>query len=293
MLVVGASSGIGRACALAFAERGARLVLAARNRQRLAAVAEACERSGATAVHVVPTDVLDELSVRTLIDEAVQRCGRIDVAVYCAAVMAYGTIEDLPADAFEHVVDTSVQGTANVARAVLPVMRAHGHGTLIVVTSLLASIPVPQMGAYVVGKWAQLGLARVLQLETRDAPNVNVCIVAPGAVDTPIYERAANFIGRRAGAPPPVDPPEKVARAVVRCADRPRNRLSVGWANRFIILGFRVVPRLFDRLVSPLFQRFSLSDRRTAPTYGNVFDAEYEPDEDDVSRPPTRENVLS
>ena len=244
-------------------------------------------------MHVVPTDVLDELSVRTLFDEAAQRVGRIDVVVHSAAVMAYGTIEGLPADAFTQVVDTSVQGTANVARVLLPVMRAHDHGTLIVVTSLLASIPVPQMGAYVVGKWAQLALARVLQLETRDAPNVNVCIVAPGAVDTPIYERAANFIGRRAGAPPPVDPPEKVARAVVRCADRPRSRLSVGWANRFIILGFRVVPPLYDQLVSPLFQRFSLSDRRTAPTYGNIFDAEYEPDEDDVSRPPTRENVLS
>ncbi len=227
-----------------------------------------------------------------LVEDVVAAHGRIDVVVHSPAVMAYGTLERLPADVFTRVVDTSVHGTANVIRTVVPQFRQQPNGgTFIVVTSLLASIPVPQMGAYIVGKWAQLALARVLQLETRGAPRVHVCVVAPGAVDTPIYRRAANFVGRCGRPPSPIASAEDVARAVARRADRPRSSTSVGWANHVIVLGFRVLPWAFNALVTPLFDHFAMSRDAVPATTGNVFDPYFTPgdvsdvDMEDTLRP--------
>jgi NAD(P)-dependent dehydrogenase (short-subunit alcohol dehydrogenase family) len=271
VVVLGASSGIGRACARAFASQGARVVLAARGEERLAEVRRECDEDGAADTLTVPTDVLDEDQVRRLVERAVAAYGRVDVVVHSANVMAYGTIEDVPPAVFERVVDTAVHGTANVARGVLPTFRAQGAGTLVIVTSLLASVPVPLMGAYIAAKWGQHGLARVLQLEVRDVPDVHVCTVAPGSVDTPIFRQAANFAGYAGRPPPPVASPEKVARAVLRSADRPAKRRSVGPANGIVLLGYRLLPPLYDRLVGPLARIGVFTRDMVAPTVGNVF----------------------
>jgi len=271
VVVLGASSGIGRACALRFARGGEHLVLAARGADGLATAAAACREAGAAAVEVVTADVLDEAAVGAVITRATDVFGRLDVVVHTANVMAYGRVLDVPTRVFERVVDTSVHGTANVARAALPVMRRQGHGTLILVTSLLSSVPVPMMGAYIAGKWGQDGLARILQLELRGARGVHVCTVAPGAVDTPIFRRAANFAGFVGRPPPPVVSADRVAKAVARSADRPRKRRSVGPANTLVILGYRLLPPLYDRLVGPLARVGALSRERIGPTDGNVF----------------------
>ncbi|HKH06137.1 MAG TPA: SDR family NAD(P)-dependent oxidoreductase [Acidimicrobiales bacterium] len=271
VVVLGASSGIGRACAVRFARKGDRLLLAARAADGLATAAAECREAGAAAVEAVPTDVMDEESVHALVMHATDVFGRLDVVVHSANVMAYGAFEDLPTRVFERVVDTSVHGTANVARAALPVLRRQEHGTLILVTSLLSSVPVPGMGAYIAGKWGQDGLARVLQLELRAARGVKVCTVAPGAVDTPIFRRAANFAGFVGRPPPPVVSADRVARAVARSADRPRKRRSVGPANPLVILGYRLLPPLYDRLVVPLARIGTLTREPIPPTDGNVF----------------------
>jgi len=272
VVVVGASSGIGRASAHRFAERGDRLLVAARSHDALEVVAAECWERGAADVAVAVTDVLDERSVAEMIETAITRHSRIDVVIFSAGVMAYGSVEAVPADVFTRVVDTAVHGTANVARAALPVLREQGRGTFIVLTSLLASIPLPEMGAYITGKWGQLALARVLQLETREDREIHVCTVSPGAVDTPIYRTAANFAGRVGRPPAPVASPERLADAVIRCADRPRKNVSVGQTNALIMLGFRLLPPVFDALAGPLMRRFALSEQTVEPTTGNVFD---------------------
>lgn len=275
-LVVGASSGIGRATARLLATDGADLVLLARDRARLEVVADECRTAGAATVTVAPGDVLDRDRLEEVVADAVARYGRIDLVVQSAAVMAYGTIEELPPDVFERVVDVTVKGTANVARATLPRLRAQdGGGTLVVVTSLLASVPVPMVGAYITAKWAQLGLSRVLQLETRDAPDVHVCTVAPGAIDTPIYRHAARYGTGVPKPPPPVAPPERVAKAIVACLDRPRRTRNVGPVNRIVVTGFRLVPQVFDALVGPLF-RWTFSSDGAHDTVGNVHDARHD-----------------
>jgi NAD(P)-dependent dehydrogenase (short-subunit alcohol dehydrogenase family) len=271
VVVTGASSGIGLSTARAFAARGARLVLASRSAEQLATVAAQCLADGATSAEVVVTDVADERSAQNLIDTAVATHGRLDVVVHSATVMAYGAIEELPTEIFTAVVNTAIQGTFFVARATLAAFRSQRRGHLVVVNSLLGAIAAPQMGAYVVGKWGQAGLLRVLQLETRDEPEILVSSVSPGGVNTPIYSQAANVTGRSARPPLPVDSPEKVARAILSCVDRRRARVSVGPANPVIVAGFRLAPRVYDALVTPLLHLASLTRRPLSePSAGNV-----------------------
>jgi len=271
VVVTGASSGIGLSAARAFAGRGAELVLASRSAERLAVVAAQCLAEGAASASVAVTDVADEQAVRRLIDGALDQHGRIDVVVHAATVMAYGTLEEVPTEIFTAVVDTAVKGTFFLARAALAAFRTQHHGHLVVVNSLLGSIAAPQMGAYVVAKWGQAGMLRVLQLETRDEPAILVSSVSPGGVNTPIYSQAANVTGRSARPPAPVDSPEKVARAIVSCVDRRRARVSVGLANPLIVAGFRLLPRVYDALVTPLLHLASLTRHpATEPSTGNV-----------------------
>src|SRR4051812_618964 len=159
IVLSGASSGIGRAAGVAFARAGDQVVLAARGRDGLEAVAAA---AGGDPL-VVTADVLRQEDVDRGAAAAGGRFGRIDVWVDTAAVMAYGRFEDIPAEVFDRAVSTDLLGPANVARAALRQFRAQGRGTLILGSSLLARIVTPYMSAYVTAKWGQRGLTRALR----------------------------------------------------------------------------------------------------------------------------------
>ncbi|MDG4826493.1 SDR family NAD(P)-dependent oxidoreductase [Asanoa sp. WMMD1127] len=270
VVVTGASSGIGRATALAFARRGDRLVLSSRSPEALGRIADECRALGAV-VRVEPVDINDAAAVRALSDTAATVFGRVDVWVNTAAVMAYGTFEELPAEVFDQVVRTDLLGGATVARVALARFRAQGAGVLVLGGSLLSVATAPYMSAYITSKWGLRGLARTLQQETRDAPDIHVCLVDPGGVDTPIYRTAANYTGRIGRPPPPVDRPEKVANAIVKLAERPRRARSVGLANRFVRLGFATMPPVYDVLVGPLMRLGGLSRDPVDANTGNVF----------------------
>lgn len=265
-LVVGGSSGIGLASARELIARGYRVVLMARDADRLTAVASELGAGTTTA----PADLLDAEAVSRVVLAIMAEHGSLDVVVHTAQVMAYGRIEDVPAHIFDTVVDIAVHGTANLARAVLPVFRSQGHGSLIVVNSLLGHIVVPQMGAYVTAKWAQLAMIRTLQLETRDVPDIHISEVSPGAIDTPIYEQAANYTGREPAPPPPVLSPATMARAVVDCIEGPRRHVDVGPANKIATLGFYLMPWVYDRIVGPLVQLAVFRGSDVPASDGNV-----------------------
>jgi NAD(P)-dependent dehydrogenase (short-subunit alcohol dehydrogenase family) len=271
-VVIGASSGIGLSTARELARRGEHLFLAARSEARLQTVAAQCRAEGAAAATVVVTDVGDEASVDALFTEVKAQHGRVDVVVHTATVMAYGTVEQVPSAIFTTVVDTAVNGTFFTARAALRMFRPQGRGTLVVVNSLLGSIAAPEMGAYATSKWGQAALIRTLQLETRNERNIRICSISPGGVNTPIYSQAANYTGRTAQPPPPIDAPEKVAATVVRCIDHPRSRVSLGIANPLIVTGFRILPQIYDALVTPLLHLASLTRKPTEPSTGNVLE---------------------
>jgi NAD(P)-dependent dehydrogenase (short-subunit alcohol dehydrogenase family) len=271
VLVTGASSGIGLATAVAAAREGDHLVLAARGESALKSAALECEHAGAASVHDVPTDVSDDEAVRRCVAEALEISGHIDVVVHAAGVVTYGRTEVVPPAVYESVLRTNVLGSVNVARHVLPVMRGHERGTFVLLGSVIGHIGVPGMSPYVVSKWGVRALARQLQLENRDRPDVRVVYVAPGGVDTPIYEVGGNFLGFAGRPPPPVTTPEKVAARILRSVDHPRARVQVGLANDVMRFGFNAMPGLFDVLVGPLFSLAAQDRSETvAPAPGNV-----------------------
>jgi short-subunit dehydrogenase len=271
-LIVGASSGIGRATAIRLATEGDRLILMARSGEALAAAAKACRKAGASEVNVVAGDIAQASDAQAVVDVMLKAYGRIDVVVLTATVMSYGSIENTPADIFTTVADVAIHGTLHLSKAILPVMRSQGAGLFIVVNSLLGSVTVPQMGAYATAKWGQRALVRTLQQETRNAKNIHVCLVSPGSTNTPIYYQAANYTGRTARPPAPVQQPEQTAAAIAGLTRRPRGHVSipVGPPNPFIITGFRLAPWIYDRLVGPLFTLTGLTRNPAAATRGNV-----------------------
>ncbi len=279
VLITGASSGIGRATAHEYARQGARLVLVSRSREALEVTAAECRELGSAAADVEPVDVADGEAVLALVDRVLKAHGRIDVCVHAAALIAFGEFLDVPAEVFDRVVTTNVLGTANVARAVLPGMRDLDHGTLVVVGSVLGRISVPQLVSYCTGKWAVRGLTRMLSQSVRDRPGVHVVGVSPGAVNTPVYEQAANVTGRAARPPAPVDPPEKVARAVLKAAGHRRGEVSVGIANPVMALGHELLPPVYDRIVGPLMGLLALTRVPMDPHPGNVLDPSPEGEE--------------
>lgn len=277
VVVTGASSGIGLEAVALLRARGDHVVLASRSRQALEAAVTRTAPTGDGSSEpgravVVPTDVGDRDAVEALFATARAELGRVDAVVHAAAVLAYGRFEDVPADVYDRALQTTLIGTANVARCALTEFRTRERGSLVVVGSLLGKIATPLMSSYVTAKWGVHGLVRCLQLEARSTPGIDVSLVSPGGVDTPIYHLAGTYVGRAGKPPPPVVDAERVARTVVRCLDRPRRDVDadVGPANAVTVLGFRTLPALFDLLVGPLLERTGLESTPTPASPGNV-----------------------
>jgi NADP-dependent 3-hydroxy acid dehydrogenase YdfG len=248
VVVTGASSGIGRATALAFAGHRCRVVLAARGADALREVAEACEALGAEAL-VVPTDVADAAAVEHLRRQAVERFAAIDVWVEAAALLAAGPVEATPPDEVRRVVETNVLGTLHGARQALVAFEAQGHGVLVLVASMLGLVPTPAAPVYVATKYGIRGLGLSLRQAVAGRPDIHVSTVLPGPVDTPMFDRASNHTGRRLRAVPPAAAPERVAATIVSCARRPRRQATTGVVPHAILVAHRLVPRLTEWLV--------------------------------------------
>jgi len=209
VVVTGASSGIGRETAIRYAEQHARLVLAARSEDALLRVAGECRAAGATDVVVHVTDISDAAQVETLFEVAVARFGRVDVAVQCAAITAFGRFEDVPASVFDRIVATNLIGSANVARSALHHFHDSGTGHLVLIGSLLSTVAAPYQTAYVATKFALRGLIRALRQENRHMPGIRVHGVYPGPVDTLVYGTASNYFGRTPACHRPLSPPPR------------------------------------------------------------------------------------
>jgi short-subunit dehydrogenase len=270
-LITGASSGIGRATALRYAARGCHLVLVARGAEELGGVEAECMVAGATDVLVHSADIADRSQVDAAFAATVDRFDAIDVVVQNGAVAAFGEFTDLPAEVFDSVIRINVNGAANVSRSAMRHFRDTGHGQLVVIGSLLGHAAVPYMGAYVMSKFAITALVRMLRQETRRMPGIAVHGIYPGAVDTPIYPRSANFFGRRARVLPVKDAPDKMARAILAATDSGRSsERQVGLVNRPMLLLYRALPRAFDFMVGPLLRLGGFRRERLESTAGNA-----------------------
>ena len=222
VVITGASSGIGHATALAFANRGARLVLAGRDQETLSPVAMSCMTAGAHGALGVPTDVTDADAVERLAQAALLAHGRIDVWVNGAGVGAIGRFDETPLASHRRVVEANLIGHINGAYVALRHFRERGRGTLINMISVGGWIPAPYAAAYTASKFGLRGLSEALRAEVSNLPHVNVCDVAPTFVDSPGLSHGANYTGSNIRPRIPLVDPRRVASAVVSLVDRPR-----------------------------------------------------------------------
>ncbi len=227
-LVTGASSGIGRATAEAFAAQGAKVVLAARREDELAGLAGEIESRGGAATFV-RADVAIAKDVEEMVTHAITAFGRLDYAVNNAGIEGqFAGITDLPEEEWDRVLGINLKGTFLCMKYEAKAMLAAGHGGAIVnVGSVNSFLGFPTGSAYVASKHGQIGLTTSVSAEL--APQgIRVNLVCPGIIDTPMHRRLRGLIGdalydtvlegsvhlRRAGHP------EEIARTIVfLCSD--------------------------------------------------------------------------
>jgi NAD(P)-dependent dehydrogenase (short-subunit alcohol dehydrogenase family) len=213
-LVTGASSGIGRATAVRLAGLGARVCLAARNRQALAEVeAEIAGRGGEALV--LPTDVTDAEQCRLAVEATAARFGRLDVTLCSAGLSLRGYFAGSSLEALERVLRVNFFGTLYVTHFALPHIK-RSRGSLVAMSSLTGLRGVPSYAVYGASKFAVRGLYESLRLELK-RDGVHVGVVSPGFVDTPLREHVLGPDGQPWPEPPP--PPFRIW-PVEKCVDR-------------------------------------------------------------------------
>ncbi|HET6529767.1 MAG TPA: SDR family oxidoreductase, partial [Actinoplanes sp.] len=242
VVIAGASSGIGRATAAAFAAEGARVVCAARNSEALDSLVVEIGGAGGSA-YAVPTDITDPAAVRALADAAEQRHGRIDTWVNVAAVGIWGRIEDITDAEFDRVMRVNFLGHVHGVHAAVPALRRAGGGSIIGVSSVEGVRAVPLQAPYAASKFALCGFYDCLRMElAQEGAPIAVTTILPASINTPFFEHARSKLGAMPKPPPPVYAPELVADTIVHAATHPRRQLPVGGAATAFILTQRLVP---------------------------------------------------
>ncbi|TCP31067.1 SDR family oxidoreductase [Sphingomonas sp. BK235] len=272
VVITGASSGIGAATAVAFARRGAHLVLAARGVAGLEDIAARCRASGGEA-QVQIVDVTDADAVAQLAATARDTLGGIDVWFSNVGVGVVGRYEDVPIAEHAQVVTTNLVGHMNDAHAVLPIFLAQDHGIFINMISVGAFVSTPYAAAYAASKFGLRGFSEALRGEMSKHPRIHICDVFPTFVDTPGIDHAANHTGAKLSLPPGSLAPETVAQAVVRLADRPRNTTVVGAPALALKLNQLLVPNLSAALMNGFMDRWTRKADPGADGSGALFEA--------------------
>ncbi len=259
LVLTGATSGIGLVTARKAAERGARLVLAARSEDDLRALTDEITGSGGQAVYVV-ADVANRDDVRAIAERAKDAFGGFDTWVNNAAAAIYGRLEETPIEDMRQLFEVNLWGVVYGSLEAAEHLKQTG-GALVNLGSVLSDRAIMLQGIYSASKHAVKGFTDALRMELEDegAP-VSVTLVKPSAINTPYPKHAKNFMDEAATLPPPVYAPDVVARAILHCAEHPQRDVIVGGGGKQMsALGY-YAPGLMDWLMETVFAPLSKKD---------------------------------
>jgi short-subunit dehydrogenase len=243
VVICGASSGVGRETALKFAEAGATVTLAARNEEALRSLEDEVTRLGGTA-HVQVTDMAEWPQVAGLAAATVERFGRIDTWINCAANTVYGQVHEVTAEEIERVVQVTMLGQIYGMKAALEQMRPHRSGVIINVASALSVRSAPLQAPYSAAKHGIRGFAESLRMELQHSRMpISVSTLLPSSINTPLFQHARSKMGVLPKPIPPIYQPSVVADAILHAAEHPQAEVVVGGGGKTLDVIQRLAPR--------------------------------------------------
>ncbi len=270
VVIMGASSGIGAATAVAFARQGAQLVLGARGKEGLDDVVQRCRQAGGTAEAVV-VDATDAEAVAGFARKARAILGRIDLWFSNVGAGVVGKYADAPMRDHRRVIETNLLTHMNDAHAVMPIFLEQDHGIWVNMISAGGFIASPYAASYAASKYGLRGFSESLRAELGRRPRIHVCDVYPTFVDTPGFRHAANYTGAKLSYPPGALTPEKVAQAIVDLARHPRATTAVGAPASLFRLGNFAAPNLIALGMNRFLDGWAKRAERVPETRGALY----------------------
>ena len=272
IVLTGATSGIGLVTARMAAERGARLVLVARNEEALRKISSELSADGAN-VRFVAADVADAGALKKAADAAIDAFGGFDTWVNNAGVSVYGKLEQVPDRDSRRLFETNFWGVVNGSLIAVEHLKNKG-GALINIGSVLSDRAIPIQGMYCASKHAVKGFTDALRMEFEaDGAPVSVTLVKPSAIDTPYKDHAKNYLGVQPENPPPVYAPEPVAEAILYCAENSVRDVFVGAGGKALSVLGNYAPRTTDLVMESTMIDLQKTDR---PEFENPTEGLYE-----------------
>jgi NAD(P)-dependent dehydrogenase (short-subunit alcohol dehydrogenase family) len=250
IVITGASAGVGRAAACAFAREGARIGLIARGRDGLEGARRDVEARGGEAL-ILPLDVADAAAVESAAAQVEETFGAIDVWVNNAMVSVFSPIKEMAADEFKRVTEVTYLGYVYGTLAALRRMLPRDHGIIIQVGSALAYRGIPLQSAYCAAKHAVQGFVDSLRCELlHDKSRVRVSMIEMPALNTPQFGWVKSRLPRKAQPVPPIFQPEVAAEAIIYASHYPRREIYVGMPTVAAIIGNKLFPALLDHYLA-------------------------------------------
>lgn len=247
--ITGASSGIGEALAHEWAAKGARLILSARNREKLEIVNKACGGNHL----VLPLDMENDKNYDQATDEAWAWQGRVDIAVHNAGISQRARAEEVSDEALEKIMQVNFMGAAKLARLQLLCFQGQGSGHFVVITSLSGKFGVPYRSVYCASKHALHGYFDSLRAENAKYP-IRVTIVAPGYIKTDVSVNALGPDGTPTGVMDDNQaqglPVEVCAKAIVKAVSKQKEELIIGGTERFGVILKRFFPGILSKVLA-------------------------------------------
>jgi NAD(P)-dependent dehydrogenase (short-subunit alcohol dehydrogenase family) len=250
VVITGASAGVGRATALAFARRGAHISLLARGQERLEQARRDVESAGGRAV-VIAIDVADPDQVEDATVQAEKAFGPIDIWVNNAMASVFAPVTDVPSEEFKRVMEVTFLGYVHGTQAALRRMLPRDSGVIVQVGSALAYRGIPLQAPYCAAKHAVQGFCDSLWSELiHDGSHVRMTMVQMPALNTPQFDWVKSRLPRKSQPVPPIYQPEVAAEAIVWAAHHGGREVWVGTSVVKAIVGDRVAPGLLDRVLA-------------------------------------------